>query len=135
MPLLTLKDAAEYVRTSKAGELLLAVLRKAQHIFTFADERENRINRYVAVVNAYKSGMPIAAIEEKFGCSRRTIYDYLIRADIDRRRFIRSDTKAQVIELYKAGVPVTKIAELSNISLRAVMKIASDAGLSRKKKK
>ena len=135
MPLLTLKDAAEYVRTSKAGDLLLTILRKAASIFNFQDERENRLNRYIAVINAYQRGDPIDKITEKYKCTKRTVYDYVHRAGITPRSFIPQDVKAKIIQDYKNKIPVAKIAQLNDVSLRYVMKLAKEANLRRNKTK
>ena len=135
MPILTLKDAVEYVKTSKATDLLLVALRSVTRIFTFNEERNNRASRYVAVLSAYKKGVPINAIMEQYGCSKRTIYDYVERAGIDRRTFVPKETKAQIVQHYKDGIPTIKIAELNGVSLRYVMQVAKEAGLSRKKRK
>lgn len=135
MSVLTLNDAAEYVRSSKATKLMLAALRAVSRIFTFAEERSNRANRFVAVVDAYKKGMPILEIESKFGCSKRTIYDYVERAGVERRSFVPSEIKEAIIRDYKNKVPVQTIADLNNVSLRYVQKVAAEAGLSRKRRK
>ncbi len=135
MAILTLKDAVEYIRTSKASELLLKALKSVGQIFTFEEERSNRVNRYVAVIEAYKRGTPIEDIMKKYGCSKRTIYDYVIKADVARRSFTPAETKAKIIADYKAKIPVVKIAELNAVSLRYVQQLAKEANLSRYKKR
>lgn len=134
MPILTLKDAAEYVKTRRATRLLLAVLQTAKRIFTFTEERSNRVNRYVQVIDAYKKGTSVLEICNKYGCSKRTVYDYIHKAGITPRSFTPSEVKMAIVRDYKNGIPVTKIAELNNVSLRYVQKVAKEARLSRKKK-
>lgn len=131
--ILTLKDAAAYVRSAKAGKLLLSILQSAARIFNFTEERHNRLSRYVSVINAYKSGMPIADIEAKFGCTKRTIYDYVERANVHRRSFKPEEIRLAVIRDYKAKIPVAKIADLHSVSIRFVHETARKAGLRRNK--
>lgn len=131
MTLLRIKDAAQYIRTSKAGTALLAVLRTAARVFNFTEERHNRINRYMAVINAYQRGMPIREIEERFGCTKRTIYDYVEKAGIERRSFVPSDVKAAVLRDYRLKIPLAKIADLHGVSLKYVHTVAREAGLRR----
>lgn len=133
--MIRIKDVADYVRTSKASSVLLNILRKTANIFNFTEERHNRINRYVAVVNAYKQGISISDIEIKFGCSRRTIYDYLEKAGIERNRVLKpEEVKKAVIKDYKNKIPIAKICELHNVSTRYVHDKAREAGLRRNKK-
>lgn len=134
MPNLTLKDAAAYVRNKKADNFFMAALKSVLRIFNFYEERNNRLSRFVSVINAYKNGMPIADIEKKFGCTKRTIYDYVERAGVPRRSFKPEEIKQAIIRDYKANIPTQKIADLHNVSLRFVMKTTADAGLRRKRK-
>jgi len=131
MPLLQLKDAADYVRTNKASQLLLKVLRSVAHVFNFTEERHNRVNRYVAVINAYKRGDPITKIEQDFGCTKRTIYDYIKKAGVQPRSFVAAEIREDILRDYRAKIPVKKIAELHGVSLRSVRKIVKQAGLRR----
>lgn len=122
------------MRTAKATILLLNILRKTGRIFNFTEERYNRVNRYVAVVNAYKNGMPIREIENKFGCSRRTIYDYLEQAGVKRDRVLKpEEIRKAVIRDYKNKIPIAKICELHNVSAKFVHAEARKAGLRRNK--
>lgn len=132
IPRLILRDVAQYVRGSKANALLLAILHKTRHIFNFEEERQNRLSRFVKVCNAYKAGMPISEIETKFGCTKRTIYDYLERANIPRRRFTTEEIKAAILKDYKnKDISIAHVAELHNVSVRQVMTLAKKAGLRR----
>lgn len=131
----TLKDVASYIRFGKAERLLLSILRTVGRIFNFTEERHNRLNRYVSVINAYKSGMPIQDIEKKFGCTKRTIYDYVKRAGITPRSYITPETKKGVIRDYKNKIPVAKIVKLHGVSARYVQKTVKEAGLRRNKTK
>ncbi len=133
MSLLRIKDVAQYVRTSKASKVLLAVLRSAARIFNFTEERHNRINRYLAVLNAYQRGMPIIEIEKRFGCTKRTIYDYVEKAGVQPRSFIPTDIKEAILRDYRNKVPIAKIVELHNVSIRYVHTVAREAGLRRKR--
>lgn len=132
MPLLRLKDVADYVRTSKAGAVLLAVLRGAGHILDFTEERHNRLNRYMAVINAYQhTTMSVAEIAERFGCTKRTVFDYVEKAGIERRSFVPAAVKAAVLRDYRLKIPITKIMELHNVKRRYVHTVAREAGLRR----
>lgn len=62
--LIRIKDAAEYVRTSKFNKFILAILRSPLKLYTFTDERNNRVSRYVAIINEYKKGTSIADIKK-----------------------------------------------------------------------
>jgi len=132
--LLRIKDVADYVRTCKANKVLLEVLRRTAHIFNFTEERYNRVNRYMAVINAYQRGTPLAEIEARFGCTKRTIYDYVEKAGISPRTFIPADVKAAILQDYKTKIPVAKIAELHDVSIRYVQTAAREAGLRRNKR-
>lgn len=135
MSFLTLKHVVEYVRTSVASSLLMTILRSPDRIFNFTEERHNRLNRYVSVINAYKGGMPLADIAAKFGCTRRTIFDYVERAGVPRRSFKPEQIRNDVIRDYRAGIPVSKIMALHNVKRRFVQQVAADAGLRRYKRK
>lgn len=135
MPIVTLADAANYVRTSKATKLLLNLLRSVERLFTFSEERYNRVSRYIAVVDDYKKGVPIAQITEKYGCTKRTVYDYVHRAGVMPRSFKPADVRKAVIRDYKSGIKVATIAALNNVSVRYVAKVVKDAGLSRNRKR
>lgn len=132
---LTLKDIAKYVRTSVASKLLMTILRDKGRVFTFTEERHNRLNRYVSVINAYKDGVPLADIETKFGCTRRTIFDYVERAGVPRRSFKPEEIRQAVLRDYKAGIPISKIMDLHNVKRRFVQQIAADAGERRYRRK
>jgi hypothetical protein len=136
MTLLTLKDVAEYVRTSNASRVLITILHRTRRVFNFIEERHNRLSRYVAVVNAYKSQMPLAAIEEKFGCTRRTIYDYVERAGVPRRSFKPEEVKAAALKEYAdKSVPIASIISRYNVSYRQLHTWARKAGIRRNRKR
>lgn len=129
--MITLKDAAAYVRSSRPTKLILAILRKATRIFNFKEERDNRVSRYVAIINEYKRGTPLAQIETKYGCTRTTIHTYIRNANISPRSFKPQHVKDAVLKDYKLGLPISKISELHNVSPKYIHDVARKAGLRR----
>lgn len=124
--------ATDYVRTGKAGAALMAILIAVRKIFTFTQERSNRIVRCIAVTRAYAAGQPVKDIEEKYGCSKNTILRYARSADLPKRpRHLPPEIKEAVLADYKAGVPVASIAALHEVSPAFVSHAARKAGISR----
>lgn len=132
MPIITLKDAAHYVKTSKVSELLLTVLGAVKTIFTFRQERNNRINRYVLITREYAKGTKVADIIDQQGCSRQTVLRYARLAGLEKRpKHFPDEVRKGVIADYKAGLSVAEIAMLNNVSPAYVSKVAREEGISR----
>ena len=129
---LTLRSAAEYVRTSKAPAALLSFLQLIRRVYTFTQERANRLTRYVVITRAYKAGKPVRDIEGKYGCSRGTVLRYARMADLPKRpKHFPEEIRKGVIRDYKAKLPVADIAMLHAVSPAYVSKVAREEGISR----
>lgn len=131
--ILTLKDAAEYLRTGKAPQLLLTFITKIKRIFDFAQERANRPVRFLRVVKAYRNGMPVRDIEAEYGCSKHTVLRYARMAGLPKRS--KSDDperRAKIIKLSKTGgMSQKEIATACNCSVSLVSIVEHEAGLKR----
>lgn len=127
-----LEDAANYVRTSKASSTFLAFVKIIKRIYTFTEERANRLTRYVAITRAYKSGRSVESIVNKYGCSRNTVLRYARLAKLPKRpKHLPVEIKKAVIADYRLGLPVADIAKLHDVSISYVSTIAHKEGLSR----
>ena len=131
---LTLRGAAEYVRTSKAPAALLSFLQLVRRVYTFTQERANRLTRYIIITRAYKAGQPVRDIENKYGCSRHTVLRYARMAELLKRpKHFPTEIRQAVIADYKNPnlIPVAEIAKLNGVSPAYVSKIAREEGISR----
>lgn len=129
---LSLRAAAEYVRTAKAPAALLSFLQLVRRVYTFTQERANRLTRYVVITRAYKAGKPVRDIEGKYGCSRGTVLRYARMAELPKRpKHLPDEIRKAVIKDYKAEVPVAMIAKLHDVSPAYVSKTAREEGISR----
>lgn len=130
---LTLLDAAEYVRTSRAPKLFFAVTQHIKNIFTFTRERANRLVRYVKIVCDYKSGVLVRDIEARYGCSHNTVMRYARLAELPKRA--KSDDperRAKIVALAKkGGLSQKQIAEACRCSVALVSMVEHEAGLNR----
>jgi len=135
--IITIKDAAEYLRTGKAIKVFLDLIRGMRKIFTFKQERENRPVRYLEVVKAYEKGMMVDDILEKYGCSRATICRYAAMAGLPKRHWRPKDEDqhAKILELSKAGLTQDVIAKQCNCSPALVRKVEKTAGIKRTRSK
>ena len=136
---LTLRDAAEYVRTSRASRapsLFLRLILTIKHIYNFTQERANRLVRYVVVTRAYKAGKPVREIQAKYGCSLNTINRYARLAELPKRpKHFPEEIKKDVIADYKKGLRVAEIARLHDVSPAYVSRTAREMGISRYRKR
>jgi uncharacterized protein YerC len=130
---LTLRNAADYVRTSRAPEAFLAIIRAFRRVFTFSQERTNRLARFVMVANAYRRGQPVRDIEAKYGCSRGTVLRYARLAGMPKRdRGFEPGIRDAVIALYLEGKPIAQIQAQLGVSQAYVSKTASEEGINRR---
>ncbi len=131
--ILTLKDAAEYLRTGKAPQLLLTFIMKIKRIFDFAQERANRPVRFLRVVKAYRNGKPVKDIEEEYGCSRNTVLRYARLAGLPKRpKSDDPERRAKIIKLSKVGgLSQKEIAVACNCSVSLVSIVEHEVGLKR----
>lgn len=129
----TLQAAADFIRTGRAKQALLLLIRRARKIITFAEEHENRLPRYVAVTNAYRRGKPVQDIEHEFGCSRGTVLRYARMADLPKRpKSFEPGVRRAVIAMYQQGKPIAEIAAAQGVSEAYVSKTASEEGINRR---
>lgn len=84
-----------------------------------------------AIVDDYRSGLPLRAIAEAYGCSLETIRRFCRAKGTDRRRagvsFRRRWTEA--LDLYMAGATVSTIATLFGVAEDTVRRSVRRAGL------
>lgn len=130
---MNLVDAANYIRTAKAPAGLLAFVGTIKRIFTFTQERANRLARYIAVTRAYKNGQPVKDIQNKFGCSPQTVLRYARLADLPKRlKHLPREIREAVLKDYKnPKLSVAQIAKLHGVSPTYVSNAANEAGISR----
>lgn len=136
VPEMKLSDAAEYIKTGKAITGFLSVIRSVYRVFTFTYERSNRIARYVVIVRAYKKGVMVNDIQEKYGCSRQTILRYARLAGLPKRpKHFPLQTKEAVIQDWKNGMRLRDISRKHGVSEAYISKTMKELGLSRYKPK
>ena len=132
MPRLTLKNAGDYIRTSRGSSELLSYIKAVKHIISFPKEHANRFSRYVIITRAYAAGQPIEDIQKRFGASRRTVLRYARLAELPKRpKHFPAEIRAAVISDYKDKMPVADIARLHDVSPAYVSKLAREEGISR----
>src|SRR6185312_4699004 len=131
--MLTLATAAEYLRTSKAPRAFFSFVKQVTRIFTFTQERANRLVRYVEIVRAYKQGTPVQDIERKYGCSRQTVLRYARAADLPKRpKHFDPKIRAATIALYKQGKSIAEIQARLGVSQAYISKTATEEGINRR---
>ena len=128
----TLKDAAKYWMSSRPTKAFIAFVAQVRRIFTFTEERANRLQRFPKLVEDYINGVPVADIEAKYGCSRNTVLRYARMAGLDKRPRRDADRRRGIVALYQSGVPVAQIAARMGVSPALVSKIATEEGINRR---
>ena len=128
----TLEDAARYWMTSRPTKAFLAFVKQVRRIFTFTEERANRLQRFPKIVDDYKAGFPVADIEAKYGCSKQTVLRYARLAGLEKRPKGDSDRRRGIIALYQQGRPIAQIAAQMGVSQALVSKIATEEGINRR---
>jgi uncharacterized protein YerC len=130
---LTLQSAADYVRTARAPKPLLAIIAAFRRVFTFTQERANRLSRFVIIANAYRRGQPVRDIEAKYGCSRNTVLRYARLAGLPKRdRGFEPGIRDAVIALYAQGKPIAQIQAQLGVSQAYISKTATEEGINRR---
>lgn len=127
-----LQIAADYIRTGKVPRGFFAFIRQVRRIFTFTQERANRLIRYIEITRAYKAGKPVREIEAKYGCSRQTVLRYARLAGLPKRPKGDVDRKAAIIAMYQQQKPIAEIAARLGVSQALVSKTATEAGINRR---
>ena len=108
-----------------------------------------RAKRNEQIVEAYKSGMKYAELEEKFGLNRASIYQIVKKAGVERRRnadgtstdaakAARAERDAKIVEMARTGSTRDEILEETGANLNiyyAALKAAGIAASSVKKKR
>lgn len=128
----TLEDAARYWLSSRPSRAFAAFVAQVRRIFSFTEERANRLQRFPKVVDDYRDGMPVADIEAKYGCSRGTVLRYARLAGLDKRSKGDADRRRGIIALYEQGRPIAQIATQMGVSQALVSKIATEEGINRR---
>lgn len=128
----TLEDAARYWANSRPSKAFKAFVAQIRRIFTFTEERANRLQRFPRIVNDYRDGIPIADIEAKYGCSKQTVLRYARLAGLDKRPKGDAERRRGIIALYQQGRPIAEIAARMGVSQALVSKIASEEGINRR---
>lgn len=133
MSQLTLKDAASFLRTGRTVPGLRTFMALIRRIFTFTQERANRLTRFLVIVKAYKRGMPVRDIEEQYGCSKQTVLRYARLAGLPRRdRGFDPTVRRAVIAAYKLGKPIAEIQARFGVSQAYISKTATEEGINRR---
>lgn len=129
----TLQVVADFVRERTAPKPLLTVLRSVKRIFTFAQERSNRLARFVRVVRDYRSGVMVRDIEARYGCSRNTVLRYARMANLPKRpKTDDPERRAKIIKLARqGGLSQKEIAQACACSVALVSMVEHEAGLQR----
>ena len=128
----TLEDAARYWLNSRPSKAFQAFVAQIRRIFTFTEERANRLQRFPKVVDDYRAGMPVADIETKYGCSKHTVLRYARLAGLKKRPKRDQDTRRGIIALYQQGRPIAQISAQMGVSQALVSKIATEEGINRR---
>lgn len=128
----TLEDAARYWLNSRPSRAFQIFVAQIKRIFTFTEERANRLQRFPKVVDDYRSGLPVAEIEAKYGCSRGTVLRYARLAGLNKRPKGDADRRRAIIAMYETGAPIARIAAQMDVSQALVSKIATEEGINRR---
>lgn len=126
---ITIQMVAEFIRSPETTTLDLP----STEVFDFEVERANRPPRFIEVVNDYRNGIPIAAIVNKYHCSRSTVLRYARLAGLSPRpKAFDSSRRDKVIELYKMNRPIAEIALAVGVSMAYVSTTAVAEGINRR---
>lgn len=128
-----LAEAAQYFHAkSKLHPPLRKLLSNIARVFNFVTEHQNRMQRFVRVVQDYKDGMPVRDIETKYGCSRQTILRYARLAGLPKRPKPSFAEKAPAaLALLDQNKPLAEIAARLGTSQAWVSYLAKAHGKSR----
>jgi len=127
--MILLQTVADAIRFNRPLHALRKLMQRP--LISFRRERENRPPRYVAVIEAYKSGMPIDDIAAKFGCSKTTVHRYARMAGLYRPN--ESSVRDGIVAMRQQGKPIAEIAARFGVSQGLVSRYCTKAGLGRKK--
>lgn len=131
---LTLEAAADYVRTSRAPDPFLAVITRIRQTFSFADERANRVVRFLEIVRDYRAGVMVNDIVMHHGCTPGTVLRYARLVGAPKRPKSNDPKRHEKIIKMTKRTPrpsQTAIAEACGCSISLVSLIEHQAGLPR----
>ena len=132
--MITLKIAAAHLRTPRLPRAVAALIERCRRVFSFTQERTNRVARFFRVVNAYRLGKPVQDIVAQYGCSKSTVLRYARLAGLAKRdRGFDPDLRAAVIALYQSGAPIAQIQAQLGVSQAYVSKTATEEGINRRR--
>jgi uncharacterized protein YerC len=129
----TLEDAAKYWTSSRPSKAFLAFVAQVRKIFTFTEERANRLQRFPKIADDYRDGVPVATIEAKYGCSKQTVLRYARMAGLEKRPKGDADRRRRIIALYQQGKPIAEISVQMAVSQALISKIATEEGINRRR--
>mgnify|MGYP001288035346 CR=1 FL=1 len=129
---LTIQTAADYFRTSRASKAFVGLLRAIKRIFTFAQERANRLRRCVEIIHLYAKGVPVRDIVDRYGCSNNTVLRYARAAGLPKRpKHFPEKVRLAALHMYKDGRPLAEIEARLGVSKAYVSKLATEEGINR----
>lgn len=130
---ITLAYVGQFVQTGRAKKTLLRLLQRVRDVFSFTQERANRIKRFVLIVGAYKRGQLVQDIEAEYGCSRHTVLRYARLAGLAKRpRGFDPSIRKATIALYQQGKPIAQIEAQLGVSQAYISKVATEEGINRR---
>lgn len=138
MTITVLEEVAEYIKTDKGEADLLNKLKTSKKLINFAEERDNRVRRFVQVVRAYARGTEIEKIISKYYCSKSTVLRYarMVGLPARPRHFPEKIKKAVLADYMREPIiPIATIAANHDVSEAYVSTVAAQAGVSRYKTK
>lgn len=133
-----LSDAAAlFTKAERLPVLLRRLLFATARVISFTTEQNNRLRRFVRVVNDYKGGMPVNQIVEKYGCSKGTVLRYARLAGLPKRPKATFGPKVEAacITMLDLKAPYAEIAAKLGVSEAWISQVAKKTGHARYKPK
>lgn len=133
--MISIKEAAKFIFDSRLPLHIRNLIIPIKKVFTFSTERANRIVRFRDLVLDYKAGMSVEKIEEKYGCSRHTIYRYIETAGLDKRgrHAPHADKWPAAKAMYLGNKPIAEISARLGVSPAWISKKAAEDKILRRK--
>jgi len=129
----TLETAANFVKGKNTPRAFQRLVQRVREIFSFSQERSNRLRRFLKVVGAYKRGALVNDIVREYGCSRNTVQRYARLAGLPiRPKGFDPDIRRGVIAMYRLKKPIAQIAAHFGVSEAYVSKTATEEGINRR---
>lgn len=128
---MTLKEVAELMKEKGIPKKLLSI----EHVYNFAQDRENRSIRFVRIVVRYQRGEKVLDIAERYKCSETTVKRYARLAGIPiRDKFMPVQIKGEVIRQLRLKLSLKAISQNLDVSESYISKVAKTVGLNRYKR-